>query len=81
MDARVVRAAEYGTDCPDELRKLLDQVAVNIHGLYVAKSSSDYPQYDPLRLFVVLHIIYYLKQISAVAYIQLIFVVINIYCF
>ncbi|XP_024932302.3 uncharacterized protein LOC107424857 isoform X2 [Ziziphus jujuba] len=44
VDARIVKAAEYGTDCPDELRKLVDQVAVNIHGVYVAKSSLDHPQ-------------------------------------
>lgn len=52
MDARIVKAAEYGTDCPDELRKLVDQVAVNIHGVYVAKSSLDHPQYDPLRFSI-----------------------------
>ncbi|KAH7520060.1 hypothetical protein FEM48_Zijuj08G0103800 [Ziziphus jujuba var. spinosa] len=53
VDARIVKAAEYGTDCPDELRKLVDQVAVNIHGVYVAKSSLDHPQYDPLRNIVI----------------------------
>lgn len=49
-DSRFVKAAEYGTDAPDELRKLVDQVAINIHGLYVWKSSTEHPQYDPFRL-------------------------------
>ncbi|KAF3439055.1 hypothetical protein FNV43_RR17330 [Rhamnella rubrinervis] len=53
VDARIKKAAEYGTDFPDELRKLVDQVAVNVHGVYVAKSSSDFPQYDPLRNVVI----------------------------
>lgn len=49
-DPRFFRAAAYGTDAPDELRKLVDQVAINIHGLYVLKSSSEHSQYDPFRL-------------------------------
>ncbi|XP_062102364.1 uncharacterized protein LOC133812595 [Humulus lupulus] len=52
-DARFVRAAAYGTDAPDELRKLVDHVAINIHDLYVLKSSPEYPQYDPFRNVVI----------------------------
>lgn len=35
---------------PDELQAIISQVAVNIHGICVPKSSPDYPQYDPFRL-------------------------------
>ncbi|KAM6564554.1 hypothetical protein CsatB_024552 [Cannabis sativa] len=52
-DARFVRAAAYGTDSPDELRKLVGHVAINIHDLYVLKSSPEHPQYDPFRNVVI----------------------------
>ncbi|POO02573.1 DNA-directed RNA polymerase III subunit Rpc [Trema orientale] len=52
-DARFVKAASYGTDAPEELRKLVDQVAINVNGLYVLKSSPEHPQYDPFRNVVI----------------------------
>ncbi|PON67705.1 DNA-directed RNA polymerase III subunit Rpc [Parasponia andersonii] len=52
-DARFVKAASYGADAPEELRKLVDQVAINISGLYVLKSSPEHPQYDPFRNVVI----------------------------
>lgn len=48
-DARFVRAAACGTDSPDELKKLVEQIAINLHGRYVLKSSPEHPQYDPFR--------------------------------
>lgn len=48
--ARDAKAAESALDAPqEELVELISQVAINIHGVYVSKSSIDYPQYDPLR--------------------------------
>lgn len=45
-------AAAYGVDAPpEELQEIINQVAMNIHGLYVLKSSPEHPEYDPLRLF------------------------------
>lgn len=38
----------------EELLKTLNQVAVNIHGVFVSKSSSDHPQYDDFRLLLLL---------------------------
>ncbi|KAL7603040.1 hypothetical protein Lser_V15G19743 [Lactuca serriola] len=37
----------------EELLKTLNQVAVNIHGVFVSKSSSDHPQYDDFRNVVI----------------------------
>ncbi|CAN4083245.1 unnamed protein product [Withania somnifera] len=37
----------------EEIRAVLDQVAVNIHGVYVLKSSPDNPQDDTLRKVVI----------------------------
>lgn len=50
-DTRFVAAADFGADNPEELRKLIDQVAISIHGLYALKTSPENPQYDLLRLF------------------------------
>lgn len=52
-DARFVRAAACGTDSPDELKKLVEQIAINLHGRYVLKSSPEHPQYDPFRNVVI----------------------------
>ncbi|KAG5623528.1 hypothetical protein H5410_008746 [Solanum commersonii] len=45
------------TGVPDALRKeieaVVNQIAVNIHGVYVLKSSPDNPQYDALRKVVI----------------------------
>lgn len=52
-DARMAVAAAYGVDAPpDELKKIIGQVATEIHGLYVMTSSPEHPEYDPLRLLV-----------------------------
>ncbi|MCD7463518.1 hypothetical protein HAX54_050776 [Datura stramonium] len=37
----------------EEIQTVLDQVAVNIHGVYVLKSSPDNPQYDASRKVVI----------------------------
>ncbi|KAF7148309.1 hypothetical protein RHSIM_Rhsim03G0093700 [Rhododendron simsii] len=51
--AREVKAAALALDAPqEELLDLIGQVAINIHGVYVSKSSID-PQYDPLRKIVI----------------------------
>lgn len=34
----------------DELQLVISEVAVDIHGSFVSKSSPDHPEYDPLRL-------------------------------
>ncbi|XP_024023312.1 DNA-directed RNA polymerase III subunit RPC5 [Morus notabilis] len=52
-DDRFARAAACGTASPGELVKLLDETAINIHGLYVLKSSAEHPQYDPFRNVVI----------------------------
>nr|ABU45193.1 unknown [Petunia integrifolia subsp. inflata] len=49
-----VAAASFVDDAPpEELQAVIDQVAFNIHGDYVLKSSPDNPQYDALRKVVV----------------------------
>ncbi|KAH0724679.1 hypothetical protein KY290_003747 [Solanum tuberosum] len=41
-------------DAPqEEIQAVINQVAVNIHGVYVLKSSPDNPQYDTLRKVVI----------------------------
>lgn len=52
-DARIVVAAAYGVDSPEELQEIINQVAININDLYVLKSSPEHPEYDPLRLFTI----------------------------
>ena len=48
------KAAALGVDAPqEELLEIISQVATDIHGFYVSKSSFDHPQYDPLRLSVI----------------------------
>ncbi|OMO84297.1 DNA-directed RNA polymerase III subunit Rpc5 [Corchorus olitorius] len=54
-DARIeVRAAE-GANAPEhELREVVSQVAVEVHGgLFILRSSPDHPEYDPLREVVI----------------------------
>ncbi|CAI9110734.1 OLC1v1010808C1 [Oldenlandia corymbosa var. corymbosa] len=52
--ARELKAAAECVDAPiEELESIIKQVAINIHGVYVSKSSSDYPQYDDLRNVVI----------------------------
>ncbi|KAA8531837.1 hypothetical protein F0562_006446 [Nyssa sinensis] len=47
-------AAANGVDAPqEELLEIINQVAINIHGVFVPKSSSDHPQYDELRKIVI----------------------------
>lgn len=53
-DARMAVAAAYGVDAPpDELKRIICQVATEIHGLYVLTSSPEHPEYDPLRKVVI----------------------------
>lgn len=53
-DPRMAVAAAYGVDAPpEELQEIINQVAMNIHGLYVLKSSPEHPEYDPLRRVVI----------------------------
>ncbi|KAG8650737.1 hypothetical protein MANES_07G068600v8 [Manihot esculenta] len=53
-DPRIAVAAASGADAPpEELQEIISQVATNIHGSYVLKSSPDHPQYDPLRKVVI----------------------------
>lgn len=48
------KAAALGVDAPpDELKKVIAQVAVNINELYVLKSSPEHPELDPLREVVI----------------------------
>lgn len=35
----------------DELKEIISEVTVNIHGSFVSKSSPDHPEFDALRLF------------------------------
>ncbi|KAG8384040.1 hypothetical protein BUALT_Bualt04G0076700 [Buddleja alternifolia] len=52
--AREAVAAANSIDAfPDELQAIISQVAVNIHGLCVPKSSPDHPQYDAFRKVVI----------------------------
>lgn len=52
---REARAAAAAADAPqEELLKTLTQLAVNIHGVFVSKSSPDHPQYDDFRLLFLL---------------------------
>ncbi|PKI78569.1 hypothetical protein CRG98_001041 [Punica granatum] len=51
-DARMARNAAQAVDSPEELREVLNRIAVNIHGFYVLKSSPDHPELDPLRRVV-----------------------------
>lgn len=48
---KAITAANSVNDAPpEEIQAVINQVAVNIHGVYVLKSSPDNPQYDALRL-------------------------------
>lgn len=49
---REAKAAAAAADAPqEELQKSLTQIAADIHGSFVLRSSPDHPQYDELRLF------------------------------
>ncbi|XP_076882440.1 uncharacterized protein LOC143530919 [Bidens hawaiensis] len=51
---REAKAAAAAADAPlEELQKILTEVAVDIHGSFVLKSSPDHPQYDALRKIVI----------------------------
>ncbi|XP_010548346.1 PREDICTED: DNA-directed RNA polymerase III subunit RPC5 [Tarenaya hassleriana] len=53
-DTNMARNAAFGADAPtEELEEVISEVAVNIHGSYVLKSSHDHPEYDPLRKVVI----------------------------
>ncbi|KAA8531839.1 hypothetical protein F0562_006443 [Nyssa sinensis] len=52
--SREAVAAVNGVDAHQEkLLEIINQVAINIHGVFVPKSSSDHPQYDELRKIVI----------------------------
>ncbi|KAL6520077.1 hypothetical protein OROHE_017220 [Orobanche hederae] len=52
--AREAVAAANSIDAyPDEFQAIINEVAVNIHGTCVPKSSPDSPQYDPFREVVI----------------------------
>ncbi|KAL3527082.1 hypothetical protein ACH5RR_011738 [Cinchona calisaya] len=52
--AREAIAAANGVDAPlEELQAIINQVAINIHGVYVLKSSTDHPQFDQFRKVVI----------------------------
>ncbi|XP_009608223.1 uncharacterized protein LOC107827193 [Nicotiana tabacum] len=51
---KAITAANSVNDAPpEEIQAVINQVAVNIHGVYVLKSSPDNPQYDALRKVVI----------------------------
>ncbi|KDP31792.1 hypothetical protein JCGZ_12253 [Jatropha curcas] len=53
-DPRIAKLAADGADAPlEELQEIISEVATNIHGSYVLKSSPDHPQYDVLRKVVI----------------------------
>ncbi|XP_010254912.1 PREDICTED: DNA-directed RNA polymerase III subunit RPC5-like [Nelumbo nucifera] len=52
--ARAAVAAAQGVSAPlPELQAVIDQVAINVHGVYVLKSSEEHPELDPLRNVVI----------------------------
>ncbi|XP_065874979.1 uncharacterized protein [Euphorbia lathyris] len=54
VDASIFVAAASGADAPrEELEEIISQVATNIHGFYVLKSSPEHPQYDAARKVVI----------------------------
>ncbi|KAL2927382.1 DNA-directed RNA polymerase III subunit RPC5 [Bienertia sinuspersici] len=54
VKAALIMAAAKGVDAPEkELQAAICEFTVNVHGVYVLKSSSEYPEYDPLRKLVI----------------------------
>ncbi|GAB4847116.1 hypothetical protein Ancab_026126 [Ancistrocladus abbreviatus] len=54
MDARAARAVKSGAEAPqEELEKVISEIAINVHGLYVLRSSLEHPEFDPLRNIVI----------------------------
>ncbi|KAM7515987.1 hypothetical protein LguiA_005570 [Lonicera macranthoides] len=45
--------AAGGVHFREELLEIINQVAINIHGIFVSKSSTDYPQFNGLRRIVI----------------------------
>ncbi|KAJ0046447.1 hypothetical protein Pint_05385 [Pistacia integerrima] len=52
VDAKMAILAADGVDTAD-FEEVISQVATNIHGYYVSKSSSEHPEYDQLRKVVI----------------------------
>ncbi|KDP42178.1 hypothetical protein JCGZ_02908 [Jatropha curcas] len=53
-DPRITKLAADGGDAPlEELQEIISQVATNIHGSYILKSSPDHPEHDLLRKVVI----------------------------
>ncbi|KAI9390996.1 hypothetical protein POPTR_007G028600v4 [Populus trichocarpa] len=54
-DPRIAVAAASGAEAPpEELQEVISEVATNIHGFYVLKSSPEHPDFDPLSRKVVI---------------------------
>ncbi|KAJ6990049.1 hypothetical protein NC653_018540 [Populus alba x Populus x berolinensis] len=52
-DPRIAVAAASGAEAPpEELQEVISEVATNIHGFYVLKSSPEHPDFDSLRLYI-----------------------------
>ncbi|XP_071913492.1 uncharacterized protein [Coffea arabica] len=52
--AREAIAAAHGVEAPpEELQAIISQVAINIHGVYVLKSSPVHPEHDEFRKVVI----------------------------
>ncbi|KAM7250049.1 hypothetical protein ACFE04_021932 [Oxalis oulophora] len=53
-DSKILNAASHGVDAsPQEFLEVLNEIALNIHGVYVLKSSMENPEHDPLRKVVI----------------------------
>ena len=67
--AREAIAAAHGVEAPpEELQAIISQVAINIHGVYVLKSSPVHPEHDEFRLLLdlqPLHFSYFYYLLSA----------------
>ncbi|KAM1091003.1 hypothetical protein ACFX19_018751 [Malus domestica] len=48
--SKKVTAAQYGVQAPQlELQRVISEIAIDIHGSYVLKSSPDHPEHEKLR--------------------------------
>ncbi|XP_051113443.1 uncharacterized protein LOC127239374 [Andrographis paniculata] len=50
---QAVAAANSIDTYPDEFKAIINQVAVNVHGICVPRSSPEHPEYDPFRKVVI----------------------------
>ena len=61
---RELIAAAKGVDFRDELLEIVNQVAIEIHGVFVSKSSTDHPQYNDLRLLLLIYLCGYFLPLN-----------------